>query len=197
MRKWYLLFLIIVPLLFMGCESEGDDDDDDDDHSTEVVQGWHFQGRDCLSCHNIDLNTDKKLLTAGTLYKSATVTDVDDMSQVCGGDFVLNFLDSSYATQVSSKFYEDDDSKGYKGKGNVFILSRKLDTLNGDYFVQIIEKNTNKTLAISEKLHKFSASGYSLSSSADNNNRNACNACHKNGGDATPLYVQVNKDLCE
>ncbi len=196
MRQWYLLFLIIVPLLFMGCESEGEEGEDDD-HSGEVVQGWHFQGRDCLNCHNVDLGSNKKLLFAGTLYKTNTVTDLDDLSQVCGGDLVVNFLDTSYATQVSSQYYEDSDSKGYKGKGNVFVLSRKLDSLSGEYYIQIVDKKTNKSLALSEETHTFSSRAYSVNGANDDDNRYACNACHKNGGKATPLYVQVNKDICE
>lgn len=190
MKKLYLLCLVIIPILFTGC---GFDEEEDD--NTLTAGGWHFQGRDCLACHNNDLGEDKKLLVAGTLFKSSNVTDVDDMNQSCGGEFVINFLDTSYATQISSLDYEDLDSSGYQGKGNIFMLSRMIDTLNDNYYIQIADKNTNNILAFSG-IHNFNSDDYNISDSIDYSNRLSCNACHN--GDTEPyIYAQSNQNLCE
>lgn len=186
--RWKFVLVVFVSMLFLGCSEE--------DIETTASEGWHFQGRDCLSCHNSDLKEDKSLLVGGTLFRSSNVSDIDDMSQVCGGDFVINFLDSSYATQISSKDYENKKSAGYNAKGNIFIISKYLDTINGDYYVQIADRESSKTLAISGVLHSFNGS-YSNANSSDDNNRNTCNSCHIKGGTASPIYVQVNKNLCE
>ena len=189
MKKWYLLGLLIVPFLLTGCGSS------DDDSNIEIAEGWHFQGRDCLACHNVDLAEDKNLLVGGTLFIDKNISDVDDMSQNCGGDFVINFLDTSYTTQISSTDYEDLDSNGYEGKGNIFILSRMLDTLNDNYIIQIVDRDTNKTLAQSG-IHSFNSTDYNISNSIDYSNRLSCNACH-NGDEESRIYVQLNQDLCE
>jgi len=186
MKNIYLLWLVILPLFFIGCS---------DEENTEVTQGWHFQGRDCLACHNSDLGLDKKLLIGGTLFKNSSVTDVNDLNQSCGGEFVINFLDTSYTTQISSKDYEDLDSDGYKGKGNLFMLSRKIDTLNDNYYIQIMDKNTSKVLALSG-IHSFNADDYNISKPVDYSNRLSCNSCH-NGDTISHVYVQANRDLCE
>ncbi len=191
MKRLYLLCLLVLPLLFTGCDFQEDEESDD----SEVVQGWHFQGRDCLACHNSDLGIDKNLLIAGTLFKNENVTDVDNLNESCGGELVVNFLDTSFAIQVSSKDYEDLDSSGYNAKGNIFILSRMLDTLNGNYYIQIIEKNTNKTLA-SSGIHNFNGEDYNISNPVNYSNRRSCNACH-NGDEQSHLYVQINQDLCK
>ena len=185
MRLNFMLMLVAAFML-VGCSDE----------NSETASGWHFQGRDCLSCHNTNLKEQKNLLVGGTLYRSSTVNDVDSISEVCDADFVVNFLDSSYATQISSKDYEDIESAGYEGKGNVFVLSKYLDTLNGDYYMQIVDRTTNKTLAQSTALHSFNSS-YSNANSTDVNNQNSCNSCHAKGGVTMPIHVQVNQNLCK
>lgn len=192
MNKFALTFLILIPFLFMGCEL--DEDEDHEETETVKVAGWHFQGRDCLSCHNVDLQSDKHLSFAGTIYKDKNVTDVNDLNQVCGGDFVVKFLDTSFATQLSSADNEDIDSKGYQGMGNVFMLKRQNIPLNGNYYIQITDRNSS-VLAVSG-IHSFNGDEYSIDTADDLSNRVACNACHKTGGTASPLYAQVN-NLCE
>jgi len=189
MKRLYLLWLLLTPLLFVGCS------DTQDEESASTTQGWHFQGRDCLACHNYDLGADKKLLVAGTLFKSSSVTDVNDLNESCGGEFIINFLDSSYAKQISSRDYEDINSDGYKGKGNIFMLSKMLDTLNGNYFIQIVDKDTNNTLALSLN-HSFNTSEYNISNPVNYGNRLSCNACH-NGDTVSYIYAQSNQDICE
>lgn len=188
MKKNFLLLLLILPLIFLsGCG----EDDDSNDGNVELAQGWHFPGRDCLACHNVDLASDKNLLIGVTLYKDNNITDVDDMNEVCGGEFVINFLDNfNGAIQVSSKDYEDVDSSGYQGKGNIFILSRKLDTLNGDFYIEIVEKTTNNPIAVSYTSHK-------ISTAINDENQNSCNSCHRKDGKKAPIYAKNNSTLCK
>ena len=184
-----VLFMLIG---FLGCE-----DEDGEEDSASTTQGWHFQGRDCLACHNVDLQGEKHLIVGGTLFKIANVTDQDNLDNSCGSEeLVINFLDSSFNLIDSSRSYSDSSSNGYKGKGNLFILARTMDTLVGDYYVQITTQNGNE-LAQSSGLHRFTDTPYDITNSADNANRRSCNACHLQGGQTSPLYVQRNPQLCE
>ena len=189
--KKYIVWsiLLVVGVIFNACSKP-----EDPDSSTD---GWHFQGRDCLACHNVDLNEDKHLLVAGTLYKSDIVSNQDDMNSVCGGDFVVNFLDANMNTVYSSRDYEDFNSKGNDAKGNLFILRRKLSQLSAETFrVQIKSKN-GVNLALSNFTHSFTTEDYDINKSADFANRVSCNSCHINGGTTAPLYVQTNASLCK
>jgi len=180
--------------MFSGCEG---DEGEEDEGSTTTAQGWHFQGRDCLACHNSDLNEDKHLLFGGTLYKSATVTDQDNLDNVCGGEFVVNFLDSSLNTIYSSKDYVAVGSDGYKAKGNLFILQRELRLFSAQtYTIQVTDTNGN-VMAVSNNTHTFTSADYDSNNPKDYANRLSCNSCHIQGGDQPPLYVQANTNLCQ
>ncbi|MBU0720906.1 hypothetical protein KJ877_06145 [bacterium] len=196
MKKTILFLLLLSTALFLsGC---GEEEEGEEQSSTvSGVQGWHFQGRDCLACHNVDLQEEKNLLFGGTLYKDQNITDQDDLNNVCGGKQIINLYDSGFNLTYSSKDYEDLDSKGYKGKGNIFILKRMLYSVSpGDYYVQITDENAN-VLAVSTQTHAFSSLPYDINNSADINNRVSCNSCHIKGGVQAPLFAQINKNLCE
>jgi hypothetical protein len=188
----YLSLLLAGGLFLSGCG-------DDEEVSTATdVQGWHFQGRDCLACHNIDLENNKHLLYGGTLYKEKVVTDQDDLNNVCGGEFVVNFLDEDFNLVVSSKDYIDPFSKGYEAKGNLFILQRKLPLLNaGNYYVYVTDTNGSIVAATSGATHRFSSQEYEISNPNDFGNRLSCNACHSNSGITDPLYANIDKTQCE
>ena len=190
-RNIYFLLALFSTLILSGCgEDEGSE-------STASTQGWHFQGRDCLACHNVDLGEDKHLLYAGTFYRDANVSNQDDLNSVCGGKFVVNLLDSSFNVVYSSKDYEDSNSKGYNGKGNLFVLQRKLRLLSaGTYHAQITDAN-GTVMAVSGYDHFFTSQDYDINNPADNLNRLSCNACHVKGGAQDPLYAQANKNLCQ
>lgn len=191
--KWFGLFMMAMTwLLFSGCGSE-----EGEGAVASAPQGWHFQGRDCLACHNTDLGENKQLLYGATLYKTPGEGDRNDLAQMCGGEFVVNFLDSAYTVQVSSADYETPGSKGYQGKGNLFVLQRELGSLQGDYYVQIADKKSGLTLAQSTALHSFNGADYSVESLMDINNRRACNACHNEGGMSSRIFVQINSDICQ
>lgn len=186
----FLLALILIPLL-AGCgEEEGGTAT-----QSSAAQGWHFPGRNCLACHNYDLQTQRHLLFGGTLYKNENITDKDDLNQICGGDLIVNLLDTNSNLVYSSKDYTDPNSKGSRGKGNIFILKRMLSSAYGNFYIQITDKNSN-VLAVSP-LHYFSAQEYDINNPTDQLNKISCNACHSAQGIQPPVYVQINKNLCE
>ncbi|MDA3946599.1 MAG: hypothetical protein PF439_07975 [Helicobacteraceae bacterium] len=195
MKNVSLAAMIVLAIFFAGCEEEGEEGTTT--AVTAADRGWHFPGRDCLACHNYDLQSERHLVTAGTLFKSQTVADVDDLANICNADLVMNFTDSGGNIVYSTADYYDPDSKGYKGQGNVFLLDRLFNaSLNGTYNILIVEKSSGLTLAAGID-HEFNGGQYSIDSSVDDSNRLSCNACHQNGGETDPLYVQTNLNLCQ
>lgn len=165
---------------------------------TGTAIGWHFQGIDCLSCHNVDLTAERQHTVAGTVFLSPVVSDSYDLSNACGGVLRIQLLDAGLNLVHDSKNYEDPGSRGYKGKGNVFILKRTLASLNGDYFIRIVSED-GTLLAQSGTLHSF-VSSFNRLSPADLLNRYSCNACHSknpSGGAAGGIYVQTNANKCQ
>ena len=190
------LTLLLLSSILLSCGG------DEGEATGPQVQGWHFQGRNCLACHNVDLKPERHLLIAGTVFKSATASDPDDMSQVCGGELHLQLLDGSYNVVFDSRNYKDPNSRGYRGKGNVFVLKRVFpDVTPGDYYVRIIDSN-GTTLAQSTTLHAFtSILGFDpRENPTDPRNRFSCNACHRypnpQGGAPGFIYPQFNPHLC-
>ena len=165
-----------------------------------AAQGWHFPGRDCLACHNVDLQASKHLLVAGTLYRDRNVSNQDDINNVCGGEIVVNFYDpNNLITPIYSSADEQDvNSKGYRGKGNLFILQRKLGIISaGDYLIELATSNGD--VLADKYLHHFSSQPYDINNPADNSNQLSCNACHSSQATskAWPLYVTKSVTLCK
>lgn len=182
---------IVCAMSIAACGGNGSD-------VTGTAVGWHFQGIDCLSCHNIDLSEEKRLTVAGTVFLSPVVGDTYDLSNVCNGPLRLQFLDFSLNVKYDSKDYEDPGSRGYKGKGNIFILKRKLASLNGTYFIRILSED-GAQLAQSLTPHSFTASFDNLNP-ADLSNRFSCNACHSrnpSSGAIGGIYAQDNVNKCQ
>jgi len=178
--------ILLIATFFAGCTGGT---------TTSNTQEFHFQGRDCLACHNVDLQKERNLFIGGTLFKDKSLADANDLSTVCGGELVLKFLDSSYNVVYSSKDYIDPNSKGSNGKGNLFILDRKVSAIEGDFYMQITDKNAN-VLAISSTLHSFNGKAFDINNSIDYNNRHSCNSCHTQGS-VSPLYTQSNSNICK
>ncbi|NPA51540.1 MAG: hypothetical protein GXO22_01455 [Aquificae bacterium] len=187
---------MVITVLLTSCGDYFEDEDDEYENITK--QGWHMQGRDCLACHNIDLGTEKHLTIGGTVFKSPNITDPDDLDNVCGGNIYVRFVEPFTGETISSKDYIDPDSKGYLGKGNIFILSRLLSSLQGEFIVQIID-DKNNVLATSG-IHSFS-NQYIIENPTDPDNRYSCNACHSiepKGGASGVIYVDTGAvNLCE
>ncbi|MDQ7043168.1 MAG: hypothetical protein Q9M34_06500, partial [Sulfurimonas sp.] len=95
-----------------------------------------------------------------------------------------------------SKKYVDPNSKGNRGKGNIFILQRMLGSVNANnYLIEITDKNGT---VLTTKLHNFSGGTYDINNPQDGSNRISCNACHSKDGGVTPIFVDFNKqNLCQ
>lgn len=198
-KKLIVLFIVILSLIVSGCgEGEGSESGGS---NVATAQGWHFQGRDCLACHNVDLGDAKHLLIGGTLYKNRTVQNQDDLNAVCGGEIVVNFYDANNSANLiySSSNYKDVNSKGYKGKGNLFILQRRLGLISaGNYYIELA--TTNGNILADKYLHTFSAQPYDINNPTNWGNRVSCNACHSSqqNAPAYPLYVKTSAvSLCK
>lgn len=194
MKKYTYILLFSLFIILSGC---GEDDDYENNELASSVQGWHFQGRDCLACHNLDLSEDKHLLFAGTVYKNSNILNQDDINNTCGGELLIEILDNTFTPVYKSKDYKDDSSSGYKGKGNVFILQRQLRLLAaGTYAIRITDIN-GTTMAQSKLTHKFTSQDYDINNPVDWDNRLSCNSCHIKGGNQDPLYIEINANLCK
>lgn len=195
-KKTVLFVVLIMTLFFGGCgENEGDEGGGGETTHTPA-QGWHFQGRDCLACHNIDLQDERHLVFGGTVYKSEDTND--DVQNSCGGKLNVNLWDAGRNNLLfSSKDYVDPNSKGDLGKGNIFILQRMFlpNSLNGNLFVEITDANNT---VLTSTLHQFSAEDYDVNNPTSANNRISCNACHRYQGPAYHIYVDSDKaSLCQ
>lgn len=187
--KYFQTVLMVTALLFFSACSEEEGSEGESSSAT----GFHFQGRDCLACHNVDLKSEKHLLIGGTLFKDQNVTDALEKS--CNAKLVVNFLDDNATKIFSSSDYVQSDERGSKGRGNIFVLEKNL-LASGDYIMQITDKNGNE-LAKSAGLHHFNAEAYSVDTSLNNSNQRSCNACHSmSSGIVSPLYAQQNQNLC-
>lgn len=186
MPKMILSALVGVYLLlfFSGCGS------DEETASSTPSSGWHFQGRNCLACHNQNLQADRHLIYGGTVYRSSSaIVDKEDLSQVCGG-VSIELWDSSHTTRLY-RFgdYNDTNSKGYLGKGNVFILKRMLSSITSqNYGIDIVDHNG---VILAQVLHQLSGADYDPNYPQDYSNRISCNACHSNN--VAPIYVDAAK----
>ena len=186
-----ILFFLSGFLLTLSCGGSG---------SNSSVQGWHFQGRNCLACHNVDLKPEKNLLVGGTIFKALNVQNPDNLSEICTGPVYIQFLDQNYNVVYDSRNYVAQGSKGYKGKGNFFILKRLLNYLSGSYYVRLIDEKGN-TLAQSLTLHTFTdiESYKPREKPVDYTNRFSCNTCHTypdpQGG--APGFIYPNAKPCE
>lgn len=178
---------VLLGILLGGCGNS--------DTAPETTQGVHFQGRDCLACHNTDLSEDKHLYLGGTLFKSAS-NNPDGLNNVCGGTLYVQFLNEAYEITYTTASDQDRNSSGRRGKGNFYVLKRDHTPIAGAYYMQIIN-DKGVTLAQSNTLHQFNTDPYTPQSATDFSNRYSCNACHTDGGITAPLYTQFNPSQCQ
>jgi len=197
MKFYTLIFFISLSFFFTGCE-----DEEGEEGTTTATSGWHFQGRDCQACHNVDLGVDKNLVVAGTLFKSATVANVDDLANSCNADMAIEFVDAGFNVVYSTASAYVANSNGINGQGNVFLLDRLYNSiLNGTYTVRVVDRLSGSIMAQSLAPHAFSGAAYDITNADDDNNRLSCNACHDgglhNGIVVAPLWTNVSNDLCK
>lgn len=187
MKLYMSIFTIVLSFIVTGC---------DETETQSSKSGFHFQGRDCLACHNIDLGIDKKLVVGGSMFKDKNITDFDNLENSCNADMAIVFLNSNYSVEESGANFFDGNSHGNNGQGNIFLLDRLFNSsLNGSYRIRIIERTSGVSLAQSTELHDFSGNEYEIDNPDDNSNRLSCNGCH--GVSTLPLYVQYNKNICK
>lgn len=159
--------------------------------------GWHFQGRDCLSCHNVDLTAERHLTVGGTLFLSPAVNSVDDLNNACNASLRLQFLDAGFNVVYDSVNYDDPNSKGYNGRGNLFILARRLASLQGLYFIRVMLGDG--TMLAQSGPHSFTSS-FDKGNPADLANRYSCNSCHSTNplnGAPGLMFATLNSDKCK
>lgn len=189
--KYYLFLQLFLSIFFFSC---GEDTYD------LTSQGIHMPGRDCLACHNYDLELEKHLTIGGTVFKGLDINNVDDINSLCGGNLKVKFIDATNPSNViNSADYEDLTSKGYKGKGNIFILARKLPNLQGEFFIQITDENNN-VIAVSNTPHSFKSGYYDINNPYDSSNRYSCNSCHSvkpKGGAPGVIFPNISSNLCK
>ncbi|MBF0466833.1 MAG: hypothetical protein HQK88_11395 [Nitrospirae bacterium] len=163
-----------------------------------TTPGWHNQGLNCLYCHStVFAGSTKQLLIGGTVFKTVTVSDTDNVSNACNANVHVQLVDPSFTVVYDSLNYVDTVSNADNGTGNIFILSRKLSSLTGEYYMRLVTGD-NITIGQSRNLHTFT-SNYDNSTPADLLNRYSCNVCHN----ATPqfnadgrLYPNIDASKC-
>ena len=188
--KFLIPISLVAIAIINGCSS-----DTSGTTITTQDQGVHFQGRDCLACHNIDLQKERNLFIGGTLFKSSSNVKVDDITTTCGGELIVNFLDNNNNVKYSSKDYKVA-TKGNNGKGNLFILDRTNPPIAGNFQIEITDVNGNTLAKSGVDSHSFSGISYDkLKINYDN--RYSCNSCHTKGGETLPLFVKQNVNLCK
>lgn len=166
--KLSFLAILTSTLLLSGCGGGGTS-------SKSTQTDWHYQGRDCLSCHNIDLQESRHLTFGGTIYKNVDVNNSDDLDQVCDTTMKILLMDTSGNIIVDTSLTQDKNSSGYLGKGNFFVLKRDLPSITGRYIVKIV--NDQNKLITSSTIHSFNTE-FNKAKPADNSNRYSCNSCH-------------------
>ncbi len=172
------VLLVLMALIAASCGSGGSGSSSSGSSSTSSsgsTTGWHNQGRDCLYCHNTDLESDKHLVIGGTVFKTMTVSDVDNVTDACNTTVYVQFLDPALNVAYDSSSYSS--SEGEHGTGNIFILSRKLASLTGEYTIRLITSD-GTVIAQSRNRHSFTTGSYDSSNPTDIFNRYSCNACH-------------------
>ena len=167
--KINVAILIVALTTFIGCGGGGTSSD-----KTSQTD-WHYQGRDCLSCHNVDLKESRHLTFGGTIYKNVDVNSSDDLDQVCNTTMKLLLMDTSGNIIVDTSLTQDKTSAGHLGKGNFFVLKRDLPAITGRYIVKIV--NEQDKLITSSTIHSFNTE-FNKDEPTDNSNRYSCNSCH-------------------
>ena len=182
MKYKIIIFLLLFGLFQNGCTED----------NNLNTQGLHFQGRNCIACHNNDLQEDRHLIIGGTLFKSPSNADGENLNTICNETLLINFLnENNRSIQYSSKL---STSKGNKGKGNFFILEDENNqNITGSYIMQIIKNDHNKTI-LADSLNQVHRFNDIITDSVDLNNRYSCNSCHTKGGLTKPLFP--NKNPC-
>lgn len=162
----YLMLCIAVIVFLSGC---GSDDD------VGAASGVHFQGRDCLSCHNVDLGSSSHLQIGGTVYKSAT-SDKNNLNEACSERIHVRL---TAASTYNTKDVNSPNSAGFNGRGNIFALIKDMPINTDTYFVELIADDGVTVLGQSGGATHHFTTGFDPNNPSDDNNRYSCNTCHQ------------------
>jgi len=184
---------MLLPLfIFSACN-------DTKDTSANVLAdetGVHFQGRDCLSCHNKDLGLDSHLSLAGTLFRSPT-SDKNNLNESCK-ELIHAELYKDSTLYYKTKDFNPLNSPGFNGRGNFFALLKDMPIEEGNYQIFLLNDDGKILAQTGGETHTFS-SGFDSNTPNDTLNRHSCNACHQqppfNSGGA-PGLIYTNISTC-
>jgi len=154
---------LVLAIFIGGCGGSPDDEG--------AVSGVHFQGRDCLSCHNVDLAENSHLQIGGTVFEKID-GNKNNLNETCSERLHIEF---GFPSEFSTKSFNDVNSAGFNGRGNVFALIKDM-PLSGTYTVSIVQDNGNVLAAYPD--HPF-LGGFDPRNPSDVNNMYSCNACHQ------------------
>jgi len=178
----YTLLLTPLLILILGCTQE----------ETNRVNTFHFQGQDCLHCHNVDLEQSSHLNIGVTIYSETDTVFESNITQVyCTQPLFVQLIDINNSIVLDTNISNDPGDPGFNGKGNIFSLSRKEELPNGNYYIKVVDSNGTDVIEKSIKEHKFSGT-YDPDSPSSNENRYSCNACHSIAGSSYPLKSRIN-----
>lgn len=189
--KYTVTTFFIFVLFFQGCGNTEE----------KEVSGYHFQGRDCLSCHNNDLQPAWHQSLAGSVFISQQAS-IDELSSYCKGKlFVLISIDGSFdaTSTIDSRQFVSLDSAGFNAIGNLFLLQRDQNITGSTGFIRIVNEN-NVTIAQSLTPHAFTQE-FNSSNPVSATSRHSCNACHGSvakGGAPGFIYPNIaNVSVCQ
>jgi len=173
--KYLNLFFTLFLLILAGCSSE-----------SGRADGAHFQGKDCLHCHNVDLKETSHLAFGATLFQEEpNEENYEDPEMFCNIPLYLQLKKVDSSIVYDSRQTNTTDDPGFNGEGNIFALLQKQMIPNGSYLVSIVNKSGD-ILLDSSAMHSFNGS-YHPEKTDDDSNRYSCNACHRIGGRQAPL----------
>lgn len=172
--KYLHLFFALLFILLAGCSSE-----------SGRVSGTHFQGKDCLLCHNVDLKKSAHLSFGATLFQEVPNESNDETLEIlCNIPLFLQLTNNSDVIYDSRKTNDVTDP-GFNGDGNIFSLIEKQAIPSGAYRINIINKDGD-VIKSTNTAHLFSEK-YDPENPADSKNQYSCNACHRIDGPQIPL----------
>ena len=174
--KYLFPLFSLTVLLFTACSNEHE----------QRVDGQHFQGQDCLHCHNVDLKKSSHLSFGATLFQEEPNTDnYDKLSTYCNIPMFLKLVKRDGTTVFDSRATNDVSDSGFNGYGNVFGLLQSKTIPTGEFLINIINREGDVILD-SGLEHQFSTN-YNPENPDDTLDRYSCNACHRINGAQTPL----------
>ncbi len=171
----------LVALLILGCTQE----------ESDRIDTFHFQGQDCLHCHNVDLEESSHLNFGGTVYNTIGYTlDSNITQEYCTKPLFIQIFELNGSIVLDTNKSNSLTDPGFNGKGNVFSLQRKETIPNGSYLIKIVDANGSDIIPKSSNLHDFNGT-YDPDIPNDSENRYSCNACHSIVGSSDPLKARI------